>query len=55
VLGPTAQTAIAGTGWQPIRADVDWPQTGPAATIDWAAAFNRQEELLDSYTAIFGG
>jgi iron(III) transport system substrate-binding protein len=55
VLGPTAQTAIAGTGWQPIRADIDWPETGPAATIDWAAAFNRQEELLDSYAAIFGG
>lgn len=55
VLGPTAQAAIAGTGWQPIRTDVDWSENGAAASVDWEAAFDRQEDLLDRYTAIFGG
>jgi iron(III) transport system substrate-binding protein len=55
VLGPTAQSAIAETGWQPIRSDVDWPDNGTAATVDWATAFTLQEELLNSYATIFSG
>ena len=55
VLGPTAQIAIGATGWQPIRSDVAWPPSGIVATVDWAAAFDRQEELLNSYASIFGG
>ena len=55
VLSSTAQVAIAATGWQPIRSDVAWPSAGSVATVDWAKAFDRQEELLDSYASIFGG
>ena len=55
VLGPIAQAEIAATGWQPIRSDVEWPEDGTAAAVDWATAFDRQEELLDSYATIFGG
>lgn len=56
VLSAPAQAAIAGTGWEPIRADVDWPHdTGPAVTPDWDEAFGQRDELLESYRAIFGG
>lgn len=54
VLGTEAQQAIADTGWQPIRGDVEWPDLGPQLTIDWENAFDRQTELLDQYMAIFG-
>lgn len=50
-----AQEAIAETGWQPIRDDVDWPHGGPTVTADWAAAFDQQEELLDQYRSVVGG
>ncbi len=55
VLGAEAQAAIAATGWQPIRADVEWPHGGEQVSLDWAEAFDRQEELLASYREIFGG
>jgi iron(III) transport system substrate-binding protein len=55
VLSQEAQTAIAGTGWEPIREDVDWPYAGAKQTIDWELAFDRQEELLADYREIFGG
>ncbi len=55
VLGEEAQRAIAATGWQPIRSDVEWPHGGPQVSVDWAAAFDRQEELLQEYRTIFGG
>jgi iron(III) transport system substrate-binding protein len=55
VLGREAQEAIAATGWEPIRDDVDWSHSGPVVTVDWTAAFGRQRELLDGYRAIFGG
>jgi iron(III) transport system substrate-binding protein len=55
VLGVEAQQAIAETGWQPIRADVGWPDGGPHVDVDWEAAFDRQEELLDEYRAVVGG
>jgi ABC-type Fe3+ transport system substrate-binding protein len=56
VLSDPGQVAIAGTGWQPIRASAGGPVAeGPQVYPDWAGAFGRQEELLDRYRAIFGG
>ncbi len=55
VLGAEAQAAIAATGWQPIRADVEWPHGGEQVSLNWAEAFDRQEELLGEYREIFGG
>ncbi len=55
VLSVEAQTAIARTGWQPIRADVEWPGGGDQVSPDWSEAFDRQEELLGDYREIFGG
>lgn len=55
VLSKEAQSAIAGTGWEPIREDVGWPHTGAKLTIDWSLAFDRQEELLADYREIFEG
>lgn len=55
VLGVGAQTAIAATGWQPIRADVPWPENGAQRVVDWEQAFDRQDELLVGYRAIFDG
>jgi iron(III) transport system substrate-binding protein len=55
VLTPQAQTLIAGTGWQPIRSDVAWPEEGPTVSPDWTATFNRQADLLEQYRAVFGG
>lgn len=55
VLTEEAQQAIADTGWQPIREDVDWPyEKGPTVTTDWHAAFERQDELLEEYRTIIG-
>lgn len=54
-LGPEAQEAIANTGWQPIRDDVDWEHEGAQVAPDWEAAFDEQEELLERYRAIVGG
>ncbi len=55
VLGVDAQTAIASTGWQPVHPDVPWEGRGPEVTLDWEQAFDRQQELLDAFRAIFGG
>ena len=55
VLSAQAQSAIASTGWQPIRGDVGWPDRGLQRTVPWEEAFDRQDELLDGYGAIFGG
>ena len=56
VLSDPGQVAIAGTGWQPIRASAGGPPAeGPQVYPDWAGAFGRQAELLDGYRAIFGG
>lgn len=55
VLGREAQEVIAASGWEPIRADVEWSLSGPIVTVDWTAAFGRQQELLDGHRAIFGG
>lgn len=56
VLSRPGQEAIAGTGWQPVRADVAWDvEGGPIVTPSWPDVFNRQDELLDAYRGIFGG
>ena len=49
-----ASGAIAATGWQPIRDDVEWTPGGPAVSPDWDSIFGRQEELLEEYRTIFG-
>ena len=56
LVSPAAQEAIAATGWQPVRPDVEWTDgAGPVVTPDWPALFGSQEELLEGYRAIFGG
>jgi iron(III) transport system substrate-binding protein len=56
VLSDPGQVAIAGTGWQPIRASAGGPPAeGSQVYPDWTAAFGRQDELLAGYRAIFGG
>jgi iron(III) transport system substrate-binding protein len=56
VLSRAGQEAIAATGWQPVRDDVTWgADSGPSVTPSWSDVFDRQEELLGEYRAIFGG
>ncbi|CAN5177716.1 extracellular solute-binding protein [soil metagenome] len=56
VLSFEGQEAIAATGWEPIRADVPWTEGGEnVVDVDWTAAFDRQDEFLADYAAIFGG
>ena len=57
LLTVPGQAAIASTGWQPIREDVPGgpPIEGAQVSPDWSALFDRQEELLHAYRAIFGG
>jgi iron(III) transport system substrate-binding protein len=54
LVSPRGQEAIAASGWQPVRTDVEWPAPGPAVAPDWPALFGTQEELLEAYRAIFG-
>lgn len=57
VLSRAGQSAIASTGWQPVRADVSGgpPVGGPEVAPDWAVLFSREDELLATYRSIFGG
>ena len=57
VVSAAGQRAIAGTGWQPIRGDVTGGPSidGSQVAPDWGAIFDREEELLAEYRAIFGG
>ena len=55
VLTAEAQGRIAATGWQPISDEVPWELEGHQMTVDWRVLFDRQQELLDDYHAIFGG
>ena len=56
LLTPEGQAAIASTGWQPVRDDVDGPPIdGEQVSPEWSEIFDRQQELLDEYRAIFGG
>ena len=54
LVSPEGQAAIASTGWQPVRADVEWPEQGPVVAPDWTSLFGAQEELMEGYRAIFG-
>lgn len=54
VLTREAQQAIADTGWQPIRNDIDWPSGGDQVGVDWNSSFSNQDALLADYEAIFG-
>lgn len=55
VLSPAGQTAIAGSGWEPVRAAAGGPEPeGEQLRPDWAATAGRQEELLEEYATIFG-
>lgn len=55
VLTLDAQVAIAETGWQPIRDDVGWVVDGPQVAVDWAALFDRREELLAAFRSLVDG
>jgi len=54
LVSPEAQAAIAGTGWQPVRDDVEWPYDGEVVTTDWSELYGNQAELLEDFYAIFG-
>ena len=56
VLSREAQEAIAETGWQPAREDVEWEhRTEPVVDPDYQATFEQQDELLAEWRSAFGG
>jgi iron(III) transport system substrate-binding protein len=55
VLSRDGQLAIAATGWQPVRDDVEWDRTHPLVFPDWAAISREADALLEEYRSIFGG
>ncbi len=54
LVSPAGQSAIASTGWQPVRDDVEWPYEAAVVTPDWSELYGSQEQLLEDYYAIFG-
>ncbi len=44
LVSPEGQAAIASTGWQPVREDVEWPDQGPVVAPDWPSLFGTQED-----------
>ena len=54
LVSPEGQSAIASTGWQPVRDDVEWPYDDAAVTPDWSELYGSQASLLEDYYAIFG-
>jgi iron(III) transport system substrate-binding protein len=56
VLSVSGQEAVAASGWEPARSDVEGgpPVEGPQIRPDWDAAYGRQSELLEEYQSIFG-
>jgi len=54
LVSPEGQAAIASTGWQPVRDDVEWPYEGEVVTADWGELYGSQAELLEAFDAIFG-
>lgn len=54
LVSPEGQAAIASTGWQPVRDDVEWPYEDTVVTADWDELYGRQAELLEGFYAIFG-
>jgi iron(III) transport system substrate-binding protein len=57
VLSVEGQGAVAASGWQPVRSDVDGGPAveGPQIRPDWEAAFGQQQRLLEEYQSILGG
>ena len=54
LVSPEGQAAIASTGWQPVRDDVEWPHEDTVVTADWDELYGRQAQLLEDFYAIFG-
>ena len=54
LVSAEGQAAIASTGWQPVRDDVEWPYDGAVVTPDWNELYGSQQQLLEDYYAIFG-
>ena len=54
LVSPEGQAAIAGTGWQPVRDDVEWPHEDTVVTADWDELYGSQSQLLEEFYAIFG-
>lgn len=54
LVSTEGQTAIASTGWQPVRDDVEWPYPDSVVTPDWNELYGNQQQLLEDYYAIFG-
>ena len=54
LVSPEGQAAIASTGWQPVRDDVEWPHDGEVVTADWNELYGSQAQLLEEFYAIFG-
>ncbi len=54
LVSPEGQAAIASTGWQPVRDDVEWPYDGEVVTADWNELYGSQAQLLAEFYAIFG-
>lgn len=53
LVSPEGQAAIASTGWQPVRDDVEWPYEDEVVTVDWAQLYGSQAQLLEDFYAIF--
>lgn len=54
LVSPEGQAAIASTGWQPVRDDVEWPYEDTVVTADWDELYGSQAQLLEDFYAIFG-
>lgn len=54
LVSPEGQAAIASTGWQPVRDDVEWPYAGEVVSADWNELYGSQAQLLEDFYAIFG-
>ena len=54
LVSPEGQAAIASTGWQPVRDDVEWPYEDTVVTADWDELYGSQADLLEGFYAIFG-
>jgi iron(III) transport system substrate-binding protein len=54
LVSAEGQAAIASTGWQPVRDDVEWPHEGEVVTADWNELYGSQAQLLEEFYAIFG-
>lgn len=55
VLTIEAQEAIAATGWRPVRDEVAWDRSGGLVLPDWERIVEGRDQLLDTYSVVFGG